>query len=398
MRYRAEIDGLRALAVVPVILYHAGFLWIPGGFVGVDVFFVISGYLITSILMTDLENSRFSIITFYERRARRILPALFAMIILVMPLAYCYLLPGDTINFWKSVLAVCFFVSNYLFLSLTGYFSPDVDLMPLLHTWSLAVEEQFYIFFPLILFCLWRLGTRAIIFFLALIGGVSFYYADIGSISEPTFTFYSITTRSWELILGAFAAIYFRSDCQIHKQRIIASLLGSCGIGAIIFSMLYITGSTPYPGRYALLPTLGAFLVIIFCSETNFPGRILSLKPMVGIGLISYSAYLWHQPLMAIVRHKYIIEPSINVMMCVILITMLLAYLSWRFIEKPFRGKGNITRLQIFTYAGVGTSLFVTIAIIGVKTPYLNRFEGSEIYNSSVYRLRGNFGLSQQCE
>lgn len=398
MRYRAEIDGLRALAVIPVILYHAGFQWLPGGFIGVDVFFVISGYLITTILISELDQGKFSIINFYERRARRILPALFVMMIVTIPFAYAYLLPDDMRSFWRSVLSVCFFVSNYLFSYESGYFAPDVELKPLLHTWSLAVEEQFYVIFPVMLFILWRFGKSLTFFIILFIASLSFMHADKGSIVDPTWTFYSITSRAWELAIGVAAAFYFRSGFKIHNKKLLSNALGLLGIGMIVFGMFYITKQTPFPGRYALLPTVGAFLIIVFSNAHNISGRLLSLKPVVFVGLISYSAYLWHQPMMAIARHKYVVEPPAHIMAAICVATIIVAWLSWKYVEAPFRSKSGFTKSQIFKMSGVGSALFILVSIIGVNTSILNRFDGNQKYNDVSNRLRGNFGLSKQCE
>ena len=398
MRYRAEIDGLRALAVIPVILYHAGFQWLPGGFIGVDVFFVISGYLITTILISELDQGKFSIINFYERRARRILPALFVMMIVTIPFAYAYLLPDDMRSFWRSVLSVCFFVSNYLFSYESGYFAPDVELKPLLHTWSLAVEEQFYVLFPVMLFILWRFGKSLTFFIILFIASLSFMHADKGSIVDPTWTFYSITSRAWELAIGVAAAFYFRSGFKIHNKKLLSNSLGLLGIGLIVFGMFYITKQTPFPGRYALLPTVGAFLIIVFSNAHNISGRLLSLKPVVFVGLISYSAYLWHQPMMAIARHKYVVEPPVHIMAAICVATIIVAWLSWKYVEAPFRSKSGFTKSQIFNMSGVGSALFILVSIIGINTSILNRFDGNQNYNDVANRLRGNFGLSRECE
>lgn len=398
VRYRAEIDGLRALAVIPVILYHAGFQWLPGGFIGVDVFFVISGYLITTILINELDQGKFSIINFYERRARRILPALFVMMVVTIPFAYAYLLPDDMRSFWRSVLSVCFFVSNYLFSYESGYFAPDVELKPLLHTWSLAVEEQFYVIFPVLLFVLWRFGKSLTFFIILFIASISFMHADKGSIVDPTWTFYSITSRAWELAIGVAAAFYFRSGFSIHRNKYLSNALGLLGISMIVYGMLYITKQTPFPGRYALLPTIGAFLIIVFSNAHNVSGKLLSLKPVVFVGLISYSAYLWHQPMMAIARHKYVVEPPVHIMVSICIATIFVAWLSWKYVEAPFRSKNGFTKSQIFKMSGAGSALFILLSLIGFNSSFLNRFDGNPKYDDVANRLRGNFGLSKQCE
>jgi peptidoglycan/LPS O-acetylase OafA/YrhL len=208
MDYRREIDGLRALAVLPVILFHAGFDSFSGGFVGVDVFFVISGYLITTIILAELEQGKFSIVNFYERRARRILPALFLVMLVCLPFAWLWLLPIDMKDFSRSLIAVSVFVSNILFWRESGYFDTATELKPLLHTWSLAVEEQFYVVFPLLLILLWRLGRRWILVTLGLAFFASLALSEWATYANRSAAFYLLPTRGWELLLGAFAAFY----------------------------------------------------------------------------------------------------------------------------------------------------------------------------------------------
>ena len=206
MDYRREIDGLRAIAVLPVILFHAGFETFSGGFVGVDVFFVISGYLITTIIIAELEQGKFSIINFYERRARRILPALFLVMLVCIPLAWFWLLPRDMQDFSQSLVAVTVFASNILFWRESGYFDTAAELKPLLHTWSLAVEEQYYVIFPLFLMSFWRLGKRWIMILLVAVFVVSLALAQWASLAKPSAAFFLLPARGWELLVGAFAA------------------------------------------------------------------------------------------------------------------------------------------------------------------------------------------------
>ncbi|PKH24214.1 hypothetical protein CIG19_07155 [Enterobacterales bacterium CwR94] len=398
LRYRPEIDGLRALAVVPVILYHAGVSWIPGGFIGVDVFFVISGYLISTILINEMAEGTFSIVGFYERRARRILPALFLVMLVCIPFAYNYLLPEDIKSFWKSIVSVCFFISNYFFAFETGYFSPNVELKPLLHTWSLAVEEQFYLLFPLILLVLWGTGKRVMYALLFMIFISSLAWSDRGAIIDPILNFYSLTTRSWELLIGVFAAFYLRSNSKYHKNKLISNLLSFFGLILILFSCVYLNKTTPFPGRYALIPTLGAFLIIVFSNGNNVTERLLSLKPVVFIGTISYSMYLWHQPLMSFARHKFVIEPPASLMWIISFATIPLAWLTWKYVETPFRTKGNFSRKTIFKFSLAGSVFFLLLGMIGSSTGYLSRFNDNPMYDKLVYRLRGNYGLAEQCE
>lgn len=230
MEYRREIDGLRALAVLPVILFHAGFKTFSGGFIGVDVFFVISGYLITTIILAELEQGKFSIVNFYERRARRILPALFLVMLVCIPFAWIWLLPSDMKGFSHSLIAVAVFASNILFWSESGYFDTATELKPLLHTWSLAVEEQYYVLFPLFLMLLWKLGKRCILVILGVVFAGSFAVAEWKSYAEPAAAFYLLPARAWELLIGAFAAFYLSKDNRKEFDKATGEVGGWLGV------------------------------------------------------------------------------------------------------------------------------------------------------------------------
>ncbi|MEY4590384.1 MAG: hypothetical protein RL497_2460 [Pseudomonadota bacterium] len=217
MKYRKEIDGLRALAVLPVILFHAGFAAFSGGFVGVDIFFVISGYLITTIIVTEMDHGSFSLLDFYERRARRILPVLFFVMLCTLPFAWFWMLPQDFKNFSESLVAVPLFVSNVLFYLTSGYFDTSSELKPLLHTWSLAVEEQYYVLFPLLLMLTWKLGKKWIILLLFLISMVSVIAAQLNSIRYALFTFYLLPTRGFEILIGALISLYVERNPSVNS-------------------------------------------------------------------------------------------------------------------------------------------------------------------------------------
>lgn len=363
MEYRREIDGLRALAVIPVIFFHAGFTPFSGGYVGVDVFFVISGYLITSIIVSERQAGTFSLVNFYERRARRILPALFLVMAACIPLAWFWLLPGDMKDFSQSVLAVSAFISNILFWQQSGYFGIASELKPLLHTWSLAVEEQYYVIFPPLLMALWWLGRRWMTAALALIAAASLAAAQFYAVSAPEATFFLLPTRGWELLIGSFVALYLlRADRTDHGAAL--NQWGSAlGIGLIIYSILFFDKNTPFPSFYALMPTVGAAMIILFARPTTFVGTLLSTKLLVGIGLISYSAYLWHQPLFVFARHLSLKAPSNSVFLVLSVLTLFLAYLSWRFVEQPFRRKERFGRKSIFSIAAAGTFGFMSFGL-----------------------------------
>jgi len=368
LQYRPEIDGLRAVAVIPVILFHAGFSVFSGGFIGVDIFFVISGFLITAIILSEKDNENFSIIKFYERRARRILPALFLIMVLCIPAAALLLTPSDLKSFSASLMSVSFFVSNFQFWRESGYFDSASELKPLLHTWSLAVEEQYYILFPIFLCLTWRLGKKWVLVLLILAGALSLGIAQWGAYNKPYAAFYLLPTRFWELLVGALIAFYFNMvpNRQGNKQRDqILSLAGAVMIAASVFLF---DKTTPFPGFAALLPTLGAALIIMFANKGTLLNTILSHKFLVGIGLVSYSAYLWHQPLFAFVRYQNFGHTPALVMLTLSALSLGLAYLSWRFIENPFRQKGRFSRRFIFTASGIGMIIFTAIGAYG----YLN--------------------------
>ncbi len=334
MRYRSEIDGLRAVAVVPVILYHAGLPWLPGGYVGVDVFFVISGYLITSLLLAELAaTGRVSVAGFYARRARRILPALFVVLLACLPAAWALMLPDRFAEFGASLIAVLGFGSNVYFWRVEDYFADAVALKPLIHTWSLAVEEQFYLAFPLLLAGLWRwLPRRALPLVLGLCAVASLALATWASRAHPPANFYLAPTRAWELLAGALAAF---------APRVGAGRLGDAGaalgLALIAAAVLTFDAAMPVPGPMALIPVGGAVLVILGAGPGGWTGRFLGLRPVVAVGLVSYSAYLWHQPLFAFARLAVNAEPSPWVMSGLVVAAFAMAGLSWRYVERPFR-------------------------------------------------------------
>ena len=334
MQYRPEIDGLRALAVIPVILFHAGFKQFSGGFIGVDVFFVISGYLITSIILKEVENRTFSFASFYERRARRILPALFLVMLSCIPFAWLWMTPLELKAFATSVVSVCLFASNVIFWKQSGYFDTSAELKPLLHTWSLAVEEQFYILFPIFLLLIWRLGRSRTVRLISVLAICSLALSEYCSRFHPSFNFYWAPTRAWELLAGSLCTFV-----SFSHQRIISNCLSIGGVAAILISVGIFDENTPFPSFTALLPVVGTCLVLLFGLSGTLVARILSLRPVVGMGLISYSAYLWHQPLFAFARIRSLAGPSHALLLSLCASTVLLSYFSWKFVEVPWRNK-----------------------------------------------------------
>ncbi len=355
IQYRREVDGLRAIAVVPVILFHAGFSQFSGGYVGVDVFFVISGYLITSIIVSDLEKGSFSLLKFYERRARRILPALFLVIFCCLPFAWLWMSESKFNDFSGSIVDTVLFISNFYFWSNGGYFDPAADTRPLLHTWSLAVEEQFYILFPLLFSLIWIFGKTKAALLLLLIATFSLIICEIGWRYMPSANFYLLPSRAWELLAGAL--------CAFVKPQISASIrniLSMLGLALIASAILLFDESTPFPSLLTLVPVIGTVLIILFGVRGTIVATLLSWPIFVGIGLVSYSAYLWHQPVFAFARIRSHVIPSETFMLFLILVVFALAYLSWRFVETPFRTQ---TPLKTQNYWPVPTG-FAAISLL----------------------------------
>ena len=389
MKYRAEIDGLRALAVVPVILFHAGFELFSGGFVGVDVFFVISGYLITTILIEDIEKNRFSFVNFYERRARRILPALFFVIFICIPFAWMWMLPSQMKDFSQSLIAVSFFASNILFWRESGYFDAAAEEKPLLHTWSLAVEEQYYVLFPIFLFFAWRYGKNKVFWMIVVFAVLSLALSEWGWRNKATANFYLAPTRAWELFAGSIAAFVVQNRGVQSNNAL--SLLG---LAAIVFAIFAYDEATPFPSMYALVPVAGVVLLVLFADRETLAAKLLSKKIVVGIGLVSYSAYLWHQPLFAFARIKLIETPSFELMAILSLMSIILAWFSWKFVETPFRNKLRFNRNKIFFLSIVLSSLIFGFGLVGNTTNgYVSQrnflpFIQKEIEIKAIYEQR----------
>lgn len=337
IKYRRDIDGLRALAVLPVVFFHAGIDVFSGGFVGVDIFFVISGFLITSILIKDIQAGEFSLKNFYERRARRILPALFLVCLLSFGVGAWLLLPFDFNDFSQSLLATLGFASNIHFYGDIGYFAGPADFKPLLHTWSLAVEEQFYIFFPLILMALYSYCPRflkgGVVALLILSLGLNLW----GIEQNPKLTFYFLHTRAWELLFGAVLALGLLPPLPSRALRQFGALTG---LGLILYAIFAYTHQTLFPGSAAIVPALGAAL-LIWANEKQdtLVASLLGWRVFVFIGLISYSLYLWHWPVIVYTK-IYLDRPlDTGAIAFVLLVSLIGATLSWRFVEQIVRRK-----------------------------------------------------------
>jgi peptidoglycan/LPS O-acetylase OafA/YrhL len=361
MKYRREIDGLRALAILPVMLFHAGFKAFSGGFVGVDIFFVISGYLVTSVILTELKAGQFSILCFFERRIRRIVPALFLVMACCIPFSLLWLIPNSEMkDFARSLVAAAYFTSNILYWTESGYFDAASELKPLLHTWSLSVEGQYYLLFPLCLMALWRLNTSHIIAILTGIAILSFMVAQWGSVLKPSATFYLLPTRAWELLIGSLVALYLYKQPCYRFSNPLSELAGATGLFLIIFSIFFFSKETPTPSLYTLVPTVGTALILLFTTQETVIGRIVGCKPLVAFGLLSYSAYLWHHPIFAYARHLGLSESDFIEFIALTLLSLGLSYLSYKFVELPFRGQKTISRNRVFALASISVVFFTT--------------------------------------
>lgn len=363
LTYRPEIDGLRAIAVVLVVMYHAGLGQLGGGFVGVDVFFVISGYLITTILISDLHAGAFSLKSFYERRAKRLLPALFVMLAISVPFAWLWLPASDMQDYSQSILSTLFFGSNILFWLESGYFDADSQLKPLLHTWSLGVEEQFYLVFPVLLLVAWRLFRKRIAIVIGTSALLSLTIAEWAVRGGgPVAGFYLLPTRFWELALGALVALLLRRRAS-PRGSILVELLGWFGLSLVAFSAVAFDNSTSFPGLSALIPTGGTALVIIFASADTSLGKLLRTRGLVSLGVMSYSLYLYHYPVFSFSKRLFPDGASALLTAFLLCLSFLLAYVSWKFIETPWRVGQN---QSISRFARVATGVFASVGLLAV--------------------------------
>jgi len=367
--YRPEVDGLRALAVLPVILFHAGYSWFRGGYVGVDVFFVISGFLITTIILTDKASGAFTIARFYERRARRILPALCFVVLVCFVPAWLWMMPRQLQDFNRSMVAVALFGSNLLFWRTSDYFDLATEEKPLLHTWSLGVEEQFYVLFPLLVIVFWPLGRKRLEWLLAIIALASLGLAELVGLWSPTASFYLAPTRAWELLMGSLLA-FASFSMPLHRRvgHASAQALSALGVAMIALAVFAFDKSTPGPGLRSLLPTLGTALILAYAAEGTHVARLLSQRWVVGVGLISYSAYLWHQPLFAFARIRMADRPEPAVYGVLGAASFVLAYFTWRYVEAPFRDRRRIGRGPLLALSVSGSLLLVVVGLVGHLT------------------------------
>ena len=375
-QYRPEIDGLRAIAVVAVILFHTNLGVASGGYVGVDVFFVISGYLISSIILREVGERRFTFLGFYERRIRRIFPALFVVLAATTAAAWFILPPQQMQTYGQSLVATTAFASNVFFWLKSGYFGGDAELFPLLHMWSLSVEEQYYVFFPfLALIAAWGRpkllnGLMAAVLLASL--ALCLSYAP----REQMMAFFLTPMRAWELMFGVFIAMHERGwRTAIERIRFAAPVIEAAALAMIVAPIFLYDNTTVFPGVSAIPPVLGTALLILVSRPGTPVGRVLASRVFVFVGLLSYSAYLWHQPLYALSRMQGLTEAGWPAYAGLIALTFLLAWLSLKFIEAPFRDRRRFTRLQIYAGFFVGSALLVAIGLAAhLREGFPNRF------------------------
>ena len=377
--YRPEIDGLRCLAVVSVILYHAQIIVFDltvfkGGFIGVDIFFVISGYLITSIILKEIiEKGEFSFKNFYERRTRRILPALLFVMLVSIPFSWIYLYPIELVSFSKSILYSLGFTSNFYFhYSGLEYGSPEGLLKPFLHTWSLSVEEQYYLLFPMILFSVCRYCKKYLFYFLLVSFVTSLMLADWGSKNYSSATFYFLHTRIWELIFGSLIAYFEIKFGHRNQNKILSQVLPMLGLSLIIYSIFFFSNKTFHPSFYTLMPVTGVALILWFANENDIISKILSYKLFVGIGLISYSLYLWHYPIFSFAKNLGLLFDDDLGKLILIFLSFILSVLTYYFIEQPARksiSTKNFFSLIILSICIIFVYTITTIIMDG----FLNR-------------------------
>ena len=376
LNYRTDIDGLRAFSILSVILYHAGFKLngheiFQGGLVGVDIFFVISGYLITQIILQkNISNKKFSIFNFYLKRVRRIVPLLYFIILISIPIAFIFLLPSSLVDFSKSAISSLIFLSNNYFHS-TGliYGAPDKLLKPLLHTWSLSIEAQFYIIFPIILILIKKFYNSGLFIFLILSSLISLITTQIIASKFPIYNFYFINVRIWEFLAGSIIA-FLETKSKKVEINFYTNLMPLVGSVLILSSIFFLNDQISLPSFYSLPVVIGTCLIIYFLNHENLIFKILSFKFFVFIGLISYSLYLWHFPIFAFYNYIFFENENNLVKVFLIFLTFFISIFSYYFIEKPFRSQKIINNSKLFTIFSIS---FITILLICLNIIFDNK-------------------------
>jgi len=360
-KYLPHLDGLRCIAVVSVILYHVYPTIFSGAYVGVDIFFVLSGYLICSVICNDIANGRFTLLNFWERRSRRIFPALITVLAVSYVFSWKLFDPGDFINYSQSLASISVFLSNILFWRESGYFD-DSLVRPLLHTWSLSVEEQFYLLFPFLFIIYPGSSKRVKIMILTAVGVLSFSALLLTTARYPDFSFFMLPTRAWELSLGALVALM---QPFLHVRNSVRETLSFCGIILIIFSLIGFGPLTHSPGLSTIIPCIGTALILSVAQGPKFIfGKMFSAPPLVWVGKLSYSLYLWHFPAIVYVEYIQLGYPSAMDKLWAVLLTVPIAYLSWRFVELPIK-EGRILKKTRTFYLSI-LPVFGSFIFLGI--------------------------------
>lgn len=408
-KYRPDIDGLRAIAVLSVVAFHAFPSSLKGGFIGVDVFFVISGFLISTIIFENLDRGTFSFGEFYARRIKRIFPALILVLILCLVFGWLSLLPDELNQLGKHVVAGAGFVSNLVLWSESGYFDNSAETKPLLHLWSLGIEEQFYIVWPFLIWAAWKRQINTLRIILSLLIGS--FILNIWLIhTNPVATFYSPVTRFWELLCGSLLASYsnlkakndphnsyvfseigflvsqFKS--KIDVQLVLSNLFSSVGIALLIIGFYLINKDMAFPGYWALLPVLGSAMIIMAGSKAWINRKILSNKIVVWFGLISFPLYLWHWPLLSFGRIFYFDTPPLKYRVVAVLLSIGLAWLTMKFVEKPLRFGDRKSSLKVFS---LSTSLII-LAFLGALVSNSN-FQSTHSFDKLSVKRKGEHAI-----
>jgi len=397
--YRPEIDGLRAIAVVAVILYHAKITIFnsqpfKGGFIGVDIFFVISGYLITSIIFKELIITKnFSFKNFYERRMRRILPALLTVMVVSIPFAWLFLLPTSFVDFSKSVLYSLGFNSNFYFWYSGGHYGDENSLLkPFLHTWSLSVEEQYYILFPITFLIIFKYFRKYLLKIIVVGFVISLLVAEWGSKNYSSFNFYILPSRGWELLVGSFLAY-----CEIlfgrnNNDKRFNLLLTTLGLLLIFISIFFFKEGMQHPSIFTLLPVIGVSLIIWFSHKKDLITKLLSIKFLVGVGLISYSLYLWHYPIFAFVRISDLTDGNLIEYIFIVAILILLSLASYFFIERPSRNRKNRTKFILIGVIAAYSLISLLSVYVITKHGKINKLniELNDIKNQYITESQNN--------
>jgi peptidoglycan/LPS O-acetylase OafA/YrhL len=388
LAYRKEIDGIRALAVSAVVLHHAGASALPGGYIGVDVFFVISGYLITSLILADAAAGQFSLVTFYERRMRRIIPALLCMLLICCLVFWLLLAPADLLYFTNSLIATSLFLSNFFFARFSGYFAPEAEQTPLLHTWSLSIEEQFYLLYPLL--CLWLLrhDRRLLVAALLLLFTGSLVSAHYWQATPARF--FLTPLRLWELLAGCLLALWRPGSINACWLR---QTIGVLALALLVGCLFLLDRTAAWPGLLTLLPIAATVTLLAVTQAGDITYRLLTTPPLPLLGLMSYSLYLWHQPLLALLRLKTVGEPEPLPKLLALTLAFALAYLSWRFIERPARRRHGLDRRLLLAGFLIGTSGLIGFGVGSyLSEGYAGRFAANPLAASAV-----SSPMRQQC-